>query len=107
MSPKAIWFITFVILLLLTGALTGYLTQKKIKHLHVVNASLMAITLFLGFQLLFALDSPNTSKSFRLIFSLVSGILGFVCYFPYYFAFMAFRKRFRNVAGLKDKNDKG
>ena len=101
MTPKAIWFISVLIFALLGAVLGGYLAYKKIKHLHLVAASIIGVIVFSGIQLLFALDSPDIGMGYRLVFSLVFSILGFA----YFFAFMAFRKRFRKAVGLKDKKE--
>lgn len=101
MSPDTVWLISVLILALLGGCLGGYLAYKKMKHISIATALIIAVVVFVSFQLLFILDNSDKSMGFRLVFSLIFSVLGFA----YFYVFMAFRKRFRKAVGLKDKNE--
>ena len=104
MQGTTIWFFCFLGMMTLTGVIIAFLTLKKIKYLNIVVASLVGITLFLAFELLFYLDQPeDINQYFRIFLAPVSGIGGFI----YFLLFMYYiRPNVRKGWGLEDDKNK-
>ena len=103
MQGTTIWFFCILGMLTLLGVTIAFLTLKKIKYLNIVVASLVGLTLFLAFELLFYLDQPEeVNQYFRIFFTPVMGIFGFTSFllFMYYI-----RPNVRKKWGLEDDKE--